>query len=264
MRYCGRFGLEWVVHVAHDRGGESSLGKAYPIRDISARPSGSAQSGPVGRREMMRVSRIGLLALAAAASVLAIGVGGATSATTTTIDFETLTGPSTFCAPAQPPLTMGVATFSGGVIMTAVTNLPANQTTVYGTFDCPGYSPTISIAFSTPVSNLSLQVMNGETSTVSYTVASDLGGTVTKSLVANFSSGADTFALPDDGITSVTIARTTPSSVWDFFIDNISFVAFPITTAECKNGGWQAYGVFKNQGDCVSWVATNGRNEPAG
>ena len=38
----------------------------------------------------------------------------------------------------------------------------------------------------------------------------------------------------------------------------------PETKAQCKNGGWQSYGVFKNQGDCVSWVATNGRNPPAG
>ena len=27
---------------------------------------------------------------------------------------------------------------------------------------------------------------------------------------------------------------------------------------------WRTFAVFKNQGDCVSWVATNGRNEPAG
>ena len=27
------------------------------------------------------------------------------------------------------------------------------------------------------------------------------------------------------------------------------------------NGGWQAFG-FKNQGDCVSFVATHGKNEP--
>ena len=30
----------------------------------------------------------------------------------------------------------------------------------------------------------------------------------------------------------------------------------------CKDGGWSAYGVFKNQGDCVSHFATNGRNPP--
>ena len=32
----------------------------------------------------------------------------------------------------------------------------------------------------------------------------------------------------------------------------------------CKKDGWRAYGVFKNQGDCVSYMATDGRNQPAG
>jgi hypothetical protein len=36
----------------------------------------------------------------------------------------------------------------------------------------------------------------------------------------------------------------------------------PIIKDECKNGGWRAFGVFKNQGDCVSFVATGGKNLP--
>jgi hypothetical protein len=38
----------------------------------------------------------------------------------------------------------------------------------------------------------------------------------------------------------------------------------PTSKDQCKNGGWQSYGVFKNQGDCVSFVATGGKNQPAG
>lgn len=30
---------------------------------------------------------------------------------------------------------------------------------------------------------------------------------------------------------------------------------------QCKNGGWQSTG-FKNQGDCVSFFATGGKNPP--
>jgi hypothetical protein len=37
----------------------------------------------------------------------------------------------------------------------------------------------------------------------------------------------------------------------------------PTTKDQCKNGGWKSYGVFKNQGDCVSFVATKGKNPPA-
>jgi hypothetical protein len=37
----------------------------------------------------------------------------------------------------------------------------------------------------------------------------------------------------------------------------------PATKDQCKNGGWKTFGVFKNQGDCVSFVATKGKNPPA-
>jgi hypothetical protein len=38
---------------------------------------------------------------------------------------------------------------------------------------------------------------------------------------------------------------------------------FPTSKDQCKNGGWQSYSTFKNQGDCVSFVATGGKNPPA-
>jgi hypothetical protein len=43
----------------------------------------------------------------------------------------------------------------------------------------------------------------------------------------------------------------------------ISLIVGPPTTqAECKDGGWSTFNnpVFKNQGDCVSFVASGGRN----
>ena len=37
----------------------------------------------------------------------------------------------------------------------------------------------------------------------------------------------------------------------------------PLTASNCKHGGWQTFGgLFKNQGDCVSFVATRGKNPP--
>ena len=39
--------------------------------------------------------------------------------------------------------------------------------------------------------------------------------------------------------------------------------AVTLTKADCTGNGWQRYGVFKNQGDCVSFVATGGKNPPA-
>ena len=56
---------------------------------------------------------------------------------------------------------------------------------------------------------------------------------------------------------------------WDFGnpegVDYFATVTYtPLATADqCKKGGWQDFGVFKNQGDCVSYVATGGTNPPA-
>lgn len=44
----------------------------------------------------------------------------------------------------------------------------------------------------------------------------------------------------------------------------------PTETDQCKDGGWETFTgtfeewLFKNQGDCVSFVATDGSNLPAG
>jgi len=37
----------------------------------------------------------------------------------------------------------------------------------------------------------------------------------------------------------------------------------PTTKDQCFDGGWQTFKVFKNQGDCVSFVATKGKNPPS-
>jgi hypothetical protein len=53
------------------------------------------------------------------------------------------------------------------------------------------------------------------------------------------------------------------ASVDDVRIESVRLL--PTTKEQCKNGGWRSFGsTFKNQGDCVSFVATNGRNQPSG
>ncbi|MBA3758361.1 hypothetical protein H0X10_01895 [Candidatus Saccharibacteria bacterium] len=55
-----------------------------------------------------------------------------------------------------------------------------------------------------------------------------------------------------------------------FLIDNLQLSSglVPVETApnnkdQCKKDGWRTYGNFKNQGDCVSFVATKEKNKPA-
>jgi hypothetical protein len=39
--------------------------------------------------------------------------------------------------------------------------------------------------------------------------------------------------------------------------------ALPTSRDECKNDGWKTFGIFNNQGDCVRFVSTKGKNPPA-
>jgi hypothetical protein len=48
------------------------------------------------------------------------------------------------------------------------------------------------------------------------------------------------------------------------FAPSCSFPNLPTSVEQCKDGMWQQYGVFKNQGDCVSYVQTGGKNPPDG
>jgi uncharacterized protein (DUF1501 family) len=142
------------------------------------------------------------------------------------IDFEDQSGPSFFGDPAQT-LVYTVAgitvTFSGGTILDETANLPANQTSVYGTVG-PGYSDylnPITITFSQNITNFFLDVLNGETTTTDYVVSDNAGNTQTFSLIPNLSSGVTTIGIAATGNT-VTIASAN-DDFFDFFIDNVRF-----------------------------------------
>jgi hypothetical protein len=49
-------------------------------------------------------------------------------------------------------------------------------------------------------------------------------------------------------------------------ITEVPAPATPTSISQCKNGGWKTFTSpsFKNQGDCVSYVATHGKNAPSG
>jgi hypothetical protein len=63
---------------------------------------------------------------------------------------------------------------------------------------------------------------------------------------------------------------TTPWYINTSYIADLGFQAsfsspLPTSKGQCMNGGWKNFGTtFKNQGDCVSFVATGGKNPPSG
>jgi hypothetical protein len=69
-------------------------------------------------------------------------------------------------------------------------------------------------------------------------------------------------SLYPDGFTPGFGPQPVVNNFGDVIITELS-PPLPVSKEQCENGGWQTFG-FKNQGDCVSFVATGGRNQPSG
>ena len=59
------------------------------------------------------------------------------------------------------------------------------------------------------------------------------------------------------------LTGATRASPGEYGAVRILGVLLPTSADDCKDEGWQAFGIFKNQGDCVSFVATHAKNTPA-
>ena len=161
-----------------------------------------------------------LSCLAVALVCLVSGV----SAKADVIDFETLSGPDLFSLALPQTLTFatssGTLTITGGTILTAATNTPADTTSVYGTENAFGYSNTITLNFTSPISNFFFDLLNGQTVTDTYTVSDNLGNSQTFTIAPNTQSGLALVSFPTVG-NVITITTNDPN--WDFLIDNIGF-----------------------------------------
>lgn len=162
-----------------------------------------------------------------AGAALAVVAVSPASAYIITFDAQGLTGPSTAAATSVQTINVsvpiGTVTFSGGAILTQVTFLPADRTSVYyNSSFLPGSTTDVmTILFPQPVTNFLMYLYNGWTSPDTFTISNGLGGSVTASNVpANFSSGVVPVLFGDVG-TQVTISTTNPN--YDFVIDNVQF-----------------------------------------
>jgi hypothetical protein len=54
-------------------------------------------------------------------------------------------------------------------------------------------------------------------------------------------------------------ALTTATDALTFNDTTYDFERVPLSKDDCKKGGWESYGTFKNQGDCVSSVASKNK-----
>jgi hypothetical protein len=91
-------------------------------------------------------------------------------------------------------------------------------------------------------------------------VNSSSGGGV--HLVVGFASATNQF---DGNVDAFGIATSSFDTTYDFEPN----LPTPTSKDQCKSGGWRNYAdangtPFKNQGDCVSYVATGGKNKANG
>jgi PEP-CTERM motif len=143
----------------------------------------------------------------------------------TTVDFEAQAAGRGGSLTGTPdsPLTIGSATFTGGELLNGEVGLNADGTGVYATQGLFGSGETnpLVIAFTTPVQDLTLWLLNGD-DTRSYTISDNLGDSITKSLPSAGALGEATLSLVGSGITSVEITSAN-TDAWDFAIDNVTY-----------------------------------------
>jgi len=189
----------------------------------------------------MKKPSIALYVLAVALICLVSGV----NASADIINLEDQSGPSLFALASPQTLnystSSGPLTITGGTVLTNTTNLPADETSVYGTAAFgTGLSNTITMTFTSPINNFFFDLVNGQTYTETFTVADNLGNSQTFTLASNLSLGLVTVGFPTVG-SVITITTADPS--WDFFIDNIGFNQATPGTATPEPGTMLLLGV---------------------
>ena len=172
--------------------------------------------------------------------------------------------------------------FTCAIVVAGVTATTAGATPVaLGTWEPFFFESTASTALGSPFTFTSSSAAvvtvtdaycRGDRFTVSDG-ATTLGTTtlVAVDLACNSIVSDPDVALTDPGYSSGRFivgagAHSVGIVAWPFNGGGTAFLRFDVFSAGmCKKGGWTTFQpAFKNQGDCVSFVATGGRNEPAG
>jgi hypothetical protein len=208
----------------------------------------------IGRRSVRQLELVLGLALAA----LALAPSASASVPTDTVS---VTGSGEFASPGIAPISAIDINAQSG---TSGQNPSGSvQFTVAG-----------SILVSGPVTCLSVTGPDrgGGTSTAPTTAIlgfddqTFLHEIQTYEIVDNGGNGADTMTLVALGRAPTDCFPATPTGA-QLTLTNGRAVVFdapvlPTSIEQCMNGGWQTFGLFKNQGGCVSFVASNGRSQP--
>jgi hypothetical protein len=212
-----------------------------------------------------------LLAFAMLA-VLAFGATAASTATTTTIGQTSAT--ANYNCAGEFDLQTGVDSGTSFEVPAGnwiVTSWSTHANSAGGSMSSmifrPAGSGSYTVVSETPVESLAASVLNTFPTNVHVQGGDLLGFWATGGAACATTTGLPLDINPANFPSSQPAVGDTVTPIpFPGYRINISATlipALPTSTDDCKNGGWQVYGVFKNQGDCVSFVATGGKNQPA-
>lgn len=210
---------------------------------------------------------------AIAAPVVQAGISSATTAPTSTLSVLTdatwtLDGTSTPAVPVSPSCLPGYGSGGWTAALAPAQWIWSSACTATDT-ESHSFSKTFQVNGTVTAASESFAVDNFGTVTINgHLVISALGDGG-----ANFRDvqTADVSAYVHGGTNTIVVTdRNQPNNSapgWGNpagVVSNlaVTYQPLPTSTDQCKKDGWIQYQVFKNQGDCVSFVATGGTNLP--
>lgn len=216
------------------------------------------------------MTRLILLASALLA-VLAFGATAASTATTTTIGQTSATA-GFVCTGDEYDVQPGVASGTsfvvpaGNWIVTSwSTHAGAGGGSMSSMFFRPAGPGSYTVVGASQVQSLAPSVLNTFPVNIHVQGGDVLGFWATGGAACStFTGQAADDSLAGFGLQPAVGTTVTPAA-FPGFRSNVSATltaALPSARDDCENGGWQSYSVFKNQGDCVSFVETGGKNPP--
>jgi hypothetical protein len=137
---------------------------------------------------------------------------------------------------------------------------PVGQASADGFVGLAGPITCLAVAGRTAVFNVSTPSFPGS-DTITFQVTDNAGLGQPDGMLALTTGGVGGRPPMDCSPISTGLSATVLTG--DISVVDAQRLSLPTSKGQCKNGGWKTYGVFKNQGDCVSFVATKGKNQPS-
>ena len=205
-------------------------------------------------------------------AVLAFGATAASTATTTTVGQTSAT--ADYLCDAEFDLQTGVDSGTsfevpaGNWIVTSWSTYAGSAGGSMGSMIFrPAGSGSYTVLAETPVESLAPSVLNTFPTNIHVQGGDLLGFWATGGAACATNTGLLPDINPADfPLSQPAVGDTVTPTPFPGYRINISATlipALPTSKDDCKGNGWKVYGVFKNQGDCVSFVATGGKNPPA-